>query len=319
MTIVYKTVVDSPLLPYARLDIAHPWRVPVGVLAQTLVSGALIGGLYVAISVGFSLAFGVLDVVDLAIGQWVVLGAFAGVVARGWFGVDPFVMLPVVFVVFAGVGWLLGPLIYRVRMSRYALPALMGLAFTFGLAMVFRGGLLTGFGYTPRTVHTHLVHGSWSVFGLVLPSLRVIGFVFALVAVGLFLAFLYLTRTGLAVRATAQSKENAGLMGVDVKRVSTLVYALYAGLTGMAGVFIGSVYSVNPEAGLRYTLFAFFVVVLAGLGSVFGVLVAGLLLGVLQALVTTYVGADYMLIIVFGVLFLLLLVAPQGILRRGTA
>lgn len=288
-------------------------------LVQALATGLLIGGLYVSISIGFSLSFGVLDVVDLAVGMWVVLGAFAAVMAREWFGIEPFLILPVAFVLFGLVGWLLGPLIYRVRTSRYALPALMGLAFTFGLATLIRGGLLTGFGYTPRTVHTDLVDGSWSVLGIVLPSIRVVGFAFALVATGLFLGFLYFTRTGLAIRATAQSKESAGLMGVDVKRISTLVYAIYTGLTAMSGVLIGAVYSMSPEVGLRYTLFAFFVVVLAGLGSVLGVLVAGLFLGVLQSLVTTYVGADYTLMVVFGVLFLVLLVFPQGISRRGLA
>jgi len=288
-------------------------------LIQVLVGGVLIGGLYVAISIGFSLSFGVLDIVDLAVGMWVIFGAFAAVVAQEWLGVDPFVILPVVFVLFAAVGWLVGPLIYRVRMSQYALPALMGLAFTFGLATFIRGGLLTIFGYTPRKVQTGLVDSSMTILGVTQPSLRVVGFGFAVLATGLFLVFLYSTRTGLAIRATAQSKESAALMGVDVRRISSLVYAIYVGLTAMAGVLVGAVYSLTPEIGLRYTLLAFFVVVLAGLGSVVGVFVAGLFLGVLQSLVTTYVGAEYTLMVVFVVLFVALLLFPRGISRRGLA
>jgi branched-chain amino acid transport system permease protein len=288
-------------------------------LAQALVGGILIGGLYVAISIGFSLSFGVLDVVDLAVGMWVVLGAFAVIVASDGLGVDAFLLLPVVLIAFGVVGWLIAPLIYRVRTSKYALPALMGLAFTFGLATLIRGGLLTVFGYTPRTVHTELVSGNVELLGITAPMIRVAGFAFAVVATGLFLAFLFYTRTGLAIRATAQSKENAGLMGIDVKRISSLVYAIYTGLTAMAGALLGAIYSMTPEVGLRYTLFAFFVVVLAGLGSVVGVLVAGLFLGVLQSLVTTYVGADYTLMVVFAVLFVALLLFPQGISRRGLA
>jgi branched-chain amino acid transport system permease protein len=286
-------------------------------LAQALVGGILIGGLYVAISIGFSLSFGVLDVVDLAVGMWVVIGAFAVIVASDGLGVDAFLLLPVVFVAFGVVGWLIAPLIYRVRTSKYALPALMGLAFTFGLATLIRGGLLTVFGYTPRTVHTELVSGNVELLGITAPMIRVAGFAFAVVATGLFLAFLFYTRTGLAIRATAQSKENAGLMGIDVKRITSLVYAIYTGLTAMAGALLGAIYSMTPEVGLRYTLFAFFVVVLAGLGSVVGVLVAGLFLGVLQSVVTTYVGADYTLMVVFAVLFVALLLFPQGISRRG--
>jgi branched-chain amino acid transport system permease protein len=288
-------------------------------LAQALVGGILIGGLYVAISIGFSLSFGVLDVVDLAVGMWVVIGAFAVIVASDGLGVDAFLLLPVVFVAFGVVGWLIAPLIYRVRTSKYALPALMGLAFTFGLATLIRGGLLTVFGYTPRTVHTELVSGNVELLGITAPMIRVAGFAFAVVATGLFLAFLFYTRTGLAIRATAQSKENAGLMGIDVKRISSLVYAIYTGLTAMAGALLGAIYSMTPEVGLRYTLFAFFVVVLAGLGSVVGVLAAGLFLGVLQSVVTTYVGADYTLMVVFAVLFVALLLFPQGISRRGLA
>jgi len=288
-------------------------------LVQALVGGILIGGLYVAISIGFSLSFGVLDVVDLAVGMWVVIGAFAAIVVSEAIGIDAFALLPAVFVVFGIVGWIIAPLIYRVRMSKYALPALMGLAFTFGLATLIRGGLLTVFGYNPRTVPTSLFTGNVSIFGITAPMIRVAGFAFAVIATALFLAFLFYTRTGLAIRATAQSKENAGLMGIDVKRISSLVYAIYTGLTAMAGALLGAIYAMTPEVGLRYTLFAFFVVVLAGLGSVVGVMVAGLFLGILQSLVTTYVGANYTLLVVFAVLFVALLLFPQGISRRGIA
>lgn len=288
-------------------------------LFQTLVNGLLVGGLYVTITIGFALAFGVLDVVDFAVGEWVMLGAFAGVASQSWFGVDPFAALPVVFVLFAGVAALVAPLIYRVRTSHYARPALMALAFTFGLATFARGTMLTAVGFDPRTVHTGFAHGTLSVIGLEIPALRLAGFVFAVVATMLFMGFLYLTRTGLAVRATAQDKDIAGLMGVDVKRISMLVYAVYAGLTGMAGVLIGAIYAVTAQIGPQYALLAFFVVVLAGLGSVLGVLVAGLVLGVLQAVVTIYVGPSYTLGIVFAALFLTLLIAPRGILGRGIA
>jgi len=291
----------------------------VDLLLQTLLNGLLVGGLYVTISVGFSLSFGVLDVVDFAVGEWVMLGAFAGIAVTTWFAVDPLPFLPVVFVLFAAVGWLLAPLIYRVRTSRYARPALMALAFTFGIATLARGAMLTAVGFTPRTVRTDVVKGTLSVANLDIPVLRLAGFVFAVVVTGLFIVLLYYTKTGLAVRAVAQNKENAGLMGVDVKRVSSLVYSVYAGLTAMAGVLIGAIYAMTAQDGPKYTLLAFFVVVLAGLGSVPGVLVAGLVLGLLQSLVTVYVSADYTLTVVFAALFLMLIISPRGLLRRGVA
>ena len=285
--------------------------------AQTIVNGLLIGGLYVAFSIGFALAFGVLDIVDFAVGEWVMLGGFAGYWLWVWLGVDPFLLLPVVLVVFAGVGYVLAPLLYRVRTSRYARPALMALAFTFGVATFLRGGALTAWGFNTRSVQTALGAQSLALGPLNLPALRLVAFAFAIAITLAFMLFLYRTRLGLAIRATAQNKQNAGLMGVDVKQVSALVYALYAGLTGTVGVLMAAIYSVTPEVGVRYTLFAFFVVVLAGLGSLPGVFAAGLFLGLLEALVAVYVGGNYTFLAVFATLYLVLLVSPTGILRRG--
>lgn len=287
-------------------------------LIQSIVTGILIGGLYVAISLGFSLSFGVLDIVDLSVGMWVVVGAYAAIVCQQVFGVGLPIMLPIAFLVFGAIGWLIGPFIYRVRQSNYALPALMALAFTFGIETVLRGGLLATFGYTPKTVQSPLLEGTWHLMGISIPVSRVAGFAFAVALTSLLLGFLYYTKPGLAIRALAQNKESAGLMGVNVKRMSTLVYAIYVGMTSMAGVLMGTVFSMSPQVGLRYTLFAFFVVVLAGLGSVLGVLVAGLVLGILQALVTVYLGANYTLMAVFLVLFAVLLIFPSGLARRTT-
>lgn len=286
-------------------------------LIQTLVTGVLIGGLYVAISIGFTLSFGVLDVVDLAVGMWVVAGAYAAIVCQQLFGLNPLLILPIAFVFFGAIGWLLGPLIYRVRTSNYALPALMALAFTFGIQLVLRGGFLATFGYTPVAVESPLFEGVWHVMGISIPVIRAVGFAFAVVLTLALLVFLYFTKTGLAIRAMAQNKESAGLMGVNVKRMSTFVYALYVAMTGMAGVLVGAVYSTNPVVGLRYTLLAFFVVVLAGLGSVLGVLASGLILGILQAFVTVYIGANYTLMTVFLALFFILLLLPNGLARRA--
>src|SRR5699024_2073296 len=115
----------------------------------------------------------------------------------------PLLMLPVAFVVFGFVGWLVGPLIYRVRTSKYAFPALMALAFTFGIETLLRGGLLAIFGYTPKAVNPGLLEGVWHVMGASIPVVRVAGFVFAVVLAALLLGFLYFTSLGLAIRAMA--------------------------------------------------------------------------------------------------------------------
>ncbi len=287
-----------------------------GLLLQTVVNGLLIGGIYAVFSIGFQLAFGVLDVVDFAVGGWVMLGGYAGYWLASLLHVDLYVSLPICLVFFGVVGYFVGPLIYRVRTSRYARPTLMALAFTFGIATLMRGGALTLWGFDTRSLTSVFAEVSFQFLGLTVPLLRLMAFVIAVAASIALTIFLRSTRVGLAIRATAQSKEHAALMGVDVRRISMLVYGIYTGITGMAGVLLAAIYSVTPEVGIRYTLLAFFVVVLAGLGSATGVLAAGLLLGVLEALVAIYVGASYTYLVIFGVLYLVLLVAPEGLFHR---
>jgi branched-chain amino acid transport system permease protein len=232
-------------------------------------------------------------------------------------GVDGFVALPVAFVVLGSVGYLIGPVIYRVRNSRTARPELMALALTFGLFTLLRGGALTFWGFNTRSVPTALGGESLSLGLVTVPLLRVVVFAFAVaIATALFI-MLHRTRYGLAIRATAENRHVAGYMGVDVERLSARVYGLYAGVTGMAGVLMAAIYSVNPEVGLRYTLFAFFVAVLGGLGSVTGAIVAALLFGVIEAVTATYAGSSYSHLVIFATLYLVLLVSPRGILQRG--
>lgn len=284
---------------------------------QTIINGVLIGGILICLTIGFQLTFGVLHVIDFAVGGWVMLGGYAAYWLVELAGIDPFISIFLVFALFALIGGAIGPLIYHVRTSRYARPDLMALAFTFGLFLLMRGGALWLWSYNSRNVES-VFSGEFLTLGPVtIPLLRLSAFLMAIViCLGVFV-LLYRTRFGMAVRAVAQNRDNAGLMGVNVKRVSAYVYGLYTGITASAGVLIATIYSVNPSVGIRYTLFAFFVAVLAGLGSVGGVLIAGLALGLMESVVSTYIGTRYSLLVVFGVLFLVLLVAPKGVLGRG--
>lgn len=286
-------------------------------LLQTLVNGILIGGILACLTIGFQLTFGVLHVIDFAVGGWVMLGGYAAYWAGVLLGVGALVTLPFVFVLFLLIGYALGPLVYRVRTNRYARPELMVLAFTFGLFMFMRGGALWLWSFNTRTVDTPLAGEVLMIGPVLLPLQRVAAFVLAAALSLALFVFLNRTRLGLAVRAVAQNRDHAGLMGVDVKRLSSIVFGIYTGITATAGVLVAAIFSVNPTVGIKYTLFAFFVAVLAGMGSIGGVLVAGLLLGVIQSVVAIYIGASYSLLVVFGTLYLVLLVAPHGILRRG--
>jgi branched-chain amino acid transport system permease protein len=290
-------------------------------LPQALADGVMLGAIYVIVAVAFSLVYGVMHVIDFAVGEWIMLGAFVGFHLNKVSGVDPFLLLPAVFLIFAVLGYLLQPLIHRVLSGSRGNPLLMGLVFTFGLSLVFRGLAQTVFGFYSHSTPSRLSSGSFFFekggFFLTVSSVRLAGLVYA-AAITLGLHWLLKHSSfGLGVRALAQHKDAAGLMGVNNKRTSALVYALYTGVSAMTGVLIGTILSLSAKMGPDYTIFAFFVVVLAGMGYLAGVPAAALLLGVIQSFFLIYLDPGYTLLAVFLVLYLILLVSPTGLFRKG--
>ena len=284
---------------------------------QTIVDGLLIGGLILIVGIGFSLCFGVMHIVDFAVGEWVMLGAYAGYLMVRYFGHDPMIYLPIIFLIFCVLGWLIYPLIFRAVSGKGHNPVIMGLVFTFGLSILMKGGALSVWGYHIQSITTWLSGKSFSLDLVTVPGLRLAGFIFGLLVTLLFMAFLYRTKFGIIIRATAQDRDTANLLGADVRKVGGLVYSLYAGVTGMSGVLIGALFSIHAAMGAKYATLAFFVVVLAGMGYVPGVVIAALVLGLLQSFVTVYIGGRYTLAALFLVMYGVLLITPKGILKRG--
>jgi branched-chain amino acid transport system permease protein len=290
-------------------------------LPQAIIDGILLGGIYLTVAIGFSMAFGVLHIIDFAVGEWIMLGAFIGLVLTRWLSVDALLSLPAIFIIFAAAGWLLQPVLHRVLSGSRGRPVLMGLVFTFGLALAFRGSALTVFGIFTHSLDTALSQSSWHVswgpIFLTVPLVRLAGLLYAL-AVILGLNYL-LKRTdfGLAVRAVAQNKEAAGLMGVNIRRTSAAVYGLYVGISAMTGVFIGAIVSLNAGMGPELSVFAFFVVVLAGMGYLAGTPWAAFLLGLIQSFFLIYFNPSHVLLALFTILYLILLISPTGMFRRG--
>jgi branched-chain amino acid transport system permease protein len=284
---------------------------------QTIIDGLLIGGLILIVGIGFSLCFGTMHIVDFAVGEWVMLGAYAGYLMVRYFGHDPMIYLPVIFLIFFVLGWLVYPLIFRAVSGKGHNPVIMGLVFTFGLSIIAKGGALSVWGYHIQSITTWLSGRSLSIGLVTVPALRFSGFLFGLLITLLFMAFLYKTKFGIIIRATAQDRDTANLLGADVRKVGAFVYSLYAGVTGMSGVLIGALFSIHAAMGAKYSVLAFFVVVLAGMGYVPGVLVAAIVLGLLQSFVTVYIGGRYTLAALFLVMYGVLLITPKGILRRG--
>ena len=290
-------------------------------LPQALVDGVMLGAIYIIIAIAFSLVYGVMHVIDFAVGEWIMLGAFTGFHLNQWTRVDPFLLLPVVFAVFAALGYLLQPLIQRVLSGRRGNPLLMGLVFTFGLSLMFRGLAQTVFGFYSHSIPSRLSTGSFFFekggFFLTVSTVRFAGLVYAIAITGILNYLLKRTDFGLGVRALAQNKDAAGLMGVNNKRTSAFVYAIYTGISAMTGVLIGTILSVSAKMGPEYTIFAFFVVVLAGMGYLAGVPAAAFLLGIIQSVFLVYLDPGYTLLAVFAILYLILLVSPTGLFRKG--
>jgi len=290
-------------------------------LPQALVDGFLIGGIYVTIAIGFSLAYGVMHIIDFAVGEWIMLGAFLGFYLTRRLQIEPLLFLPLVFIVFAAIGYLFQPVIHRVLSGKKGNPLLMALVFTFGLALMIKGLGLTVFGFYSHSIPSALSAGSFSLeigsLFVTVPVIRLTGLIYAL-AITLALHYLLKkTDFGLAVRALSQNKDAAGLMGINAKRTSSYVYGIYVGISAMSGVLIGCIFSISAQMGSQYTVFSFFVVVLAGMGYLSGVPWAAFLLGVVQSFFLIYFNPGWTLLAVFGILYAVLLVSPKGLFGKG--
>ncbi len=281
---------------------------------QSLVNGILLGGLYAACSVGFSLAFGVMGVVNLAHGDFVMLGAFITYWLFVGAGLDPFLTLPFCLITLFALGMLL----QRFAISRLVgTPPIMTYLLTFGFHLILANSALRAWTADYRTVNPDYAGKSMELFGLLLPYTRLFTFGIAMVLiVGLYL-LLYRTEIGRAIRATMQDREMARLMGVRIFRVYIFTFGLAAAITGLAGSLISTTFVIHPQMGLPYTIVAFFAVVLGGMGHVPGTLGGGLILGLLESLTTSYLPAGTSLTLTFFLLLLMLILRPRGILGKG--
>jgi branched-chain amino acid transport system permease protein len=283
-------------------------------LVQTLINGILQGGVYAAAAVGLSLIFGVSGILNAAHGELVMLGAFATYWLFTAFHVDPLLTLPLSFLLLGGFGYLLQ---YFVLNRTQGQPLLLSLLVTFGVSLILVNLALRLWSGDYRMLRIPYFERSLVVGPFILPLSRVVACVVGIGMVAGLSWFLASTRLGRMVRATAQDWEMARLLGVNPRRVYALTFALGAGISGVAGSLVAFYAPVEPNMGLTYTLFAFAVVILGGLGYTAGVLWGGLTLGVAQALTETYLEAGLSLLVAFFLLYLILRFMPAGIMGKG--
>lgn len=283
-------------------------------LAQQLVLGVLLGGLYGLAAAGLSLVFGVMRVLNVAHGELLMLGGYAAFWLVALLGLDPFAALLVVVPGALALGVLLYGALFRfvVRAdeeTRVKNSLLIG----FGLALALQALAVQLWTADERSIPTPYGGAVWTVLGLSFPVVRVasLGVALALIAgVHLLLAR---WRWGQAIRATAEDWQAALLTGIDVRRAYLLAFALGTALAGAAGTLVCVAYSVSPSMGLEWTLKALIVVVLAGLGSTLGTFVGGLVLGVAEALSASIFGGAYREIVGLVLFVVVLIARPRGL------
>jgi len=281
---------------------------------QSLINGILLGGIYASYSAGFSLIFGVMGVINIFHGEMVMLGAFLTYWLFVLFHVDPFLTIPFSFFSL----FVFGCLVQRFVIQRVVeAPPMISYILTFGIHLIIAYSALWVWTADFRTVTTTYSGLNANVGGVIIPYARVATFGLALIVVAGLYFLLNKTEAGRAIRATAQDKEMARLMGVNITRTYALTFGIGAAVTGVAGSLISTYFIIFPQMGLSYTIIAFCVVVLGGMGYIPGALWGGLILGVVQSMTATYLNAGLSGALTFILLFVMLIIRPAGIAGRG--
>ena len=283
-------------------------------LVQTLINGTLQGGVYAAAAVGLSLIFGVSGILNAAHGELVMLGAFSTYWLFTLYHIDALLTLPISFVLLFALGWALQYFLLNRTLGR---PLLLSLLVTFGISLILVNTALRLWSGDYRMMRIPYFQQSLILGDFIVPLSRVVACVVAVAMVAGLSWLLAGTRVGRMIRATAQDREMAQMLGVDPRAVYALTFGLGAGVSGVAGSLVAFYTPVEPNMGLTYTLFAFAVVVLGGLGYTAGVVWGGLALGVAQALTETYLEAGLSLLVAFALLYAILRFMPAGIMGKG--
>ena len=286
-------------------------------LAQQLLLGLLIGGLYGLAAAGLSLVFGVLKVLNVAHGELIMLGGYGAFWVVALLGLDPFVSLllvvPLSLVLGLCLYWgLFGFVVRADEETRIKNSLLIG----FGLALALHALAVRLWTADERSIVTPYGGAVWSVGGLSIPLVRLLSLALAFALIGGVHLLLAHWRWGKAIRATAEDWQAALLTGIDVRRAYLLAFAIGTGLAGAAGTLVSIGYSISPSIGLEWTLKALIVVVLAGLGSMIGTFVGGLVLGVAEAASAAVFGGPYREVVGLVIFVVVLVVRPRGLFGR---
>jgi branched-chain amino acid transport system permease protein len=286
----------------------------VSAFLQATVYGLLQGGLLALVAVGFSLVWGVMNVVNLAHGAFVILGAYIGWGMHQEFGLDPFLGMFVSAAVLFALGYVTQRLLINLVVNG---PIFITLLLTFGLELVMVQGMNLAFSADFRSIETSYAGESLALGSVRVPVGRLLAFALAVAITFLLVALVTRTRTGMSIMATGMDRGAARLMGIRARHVYALTFGIATALAGMAGAMIGTVGTFSPAAAGSFTLMSFVVAVLGGLGNMYGALAGGLVIGLVQAWGGQYLPGTWVNALAFLVLIIVLVLRPTGLVGKA--
>ena len=290
-----------------------PPTMPIDLILNVLIAGVLTGLVYGLMALGLSVIFGVVRVVNFAHGEMMTIAMYATVVLFAAFKLDPFLAIIPVAIAFFGFGYvlqstLINPFVTRPEHSQFMLLV--------AVAIIMVNGLLMVFGPTARNVQVDYQLESWEAGILLFDKARVYAALAAVATSALLFAFFRFTRTGKAIRACADNHLGARVVGLNVKHLYALTFGIGSACVAIAGCLMVLLVDVTPLLGPAYTLLAFVIVIVGGLGTMGGALVGGVLIGMSEAIAGLFITPSAKSMVSFALLILVLLFRPQGLLGR---
>lgn len=276
---------------------------------QTIVNGLLLGAYYALIGIGMTLILGIVKLTNLAHGEFVIIGAYMASVVTTLLGIDPILSLVITVPLMFLIGFVLQYVLIGNAMKKGPEPALL---VTFGLSIILMDVLRLTFTVNEQSIATSYSTKTFSVFGINISVLNLVLFAISILSILLLTVFLSRTYVGRAIRASADDAQSAALSGVNIKKVYAIAMGVSMASAAVAGLCVGMKSTFNPTSGGAYLSTAFVVVVIGGMGSIPGTLIAGFIFGLAQVIG----GASYGQLISYVMLLAVLVFKPKGILGK---
>lgn len=283
-------------------------------LMQVLISGLMLGGIYAMVSMGLTMIFGVVRVINFAHGEFLMIAMYLVYWLNVLLGMDPYISILITVPVF----FVFGVLVQRILIQPIQeAPATIKIFSTLGLGLILSNLALMLWHADYRSVKVSYSTSVINISELAISVPRLVAFIFALLVAILMYSFLSKTDLGKQIRAVSQSRQAALLMGINVKKIYMIAFGIGSALVGLAGSLLMPMYFVYPSIGLLFGLIAFVVVVLGGLGNMYGAFLGGLIIGLVEALAGAFIDPALKEVFYFIIFILILLLKPSGIISLG--